>query len=99
MSTVCSSLLALMQPLRRAGKSLHHRTQESALSAASAFSRIMFPSLWQNISVLPDVSMSMGGGRDKPRKGSKVKISLEIHNANYPTKGSEKSYSEDSYST
>lgn len=35
------------------------------------------------MNVLSDVCMSMGGGRDSPRKGSKVKVSLEIHYANH----------------
>lgn len=38
-----------------------------------------------------------GGGRDRPRKASRVKI--VIHNANYLVKDSGKSCSEDSYAT
>lgn len=38
------------------------------------------------------------GDRNRLRKGSRVKISLDIHNTNDLIKRSEKSHSEDSYS-
>lgn len=38
------------------------------------------------------------GDRDRLRKGSRVKIGLDIRNTNYLIKRSEVSYSEDSYS-
>lgn len=61
MFTACLSLLALTYPSRRAGMGPFLGTQEYDFQLIQHSLGLCFPnSLWQNVSVLPDIGMSIG---------------------------------------